>query len=88
MKLAGATYLLCLDYKALASRNLISFAPTSGRSPCRVFGTGLLYCGQGIARHAQPADMDVTAEGGAWKTVHAHSSAPLDFEASKLILQR
>lgn len=42
VKLAGAAYLLYLGYKALSSRNLISFAPAQRQSLKRVFATGLL----------------------------------------------
>lgn len=38
----GAAYLLWLGFRALASRNLISFAPSSRQSLPRVFVTGLL----------------------------------------------
>jgi threonine/homoserine/homoserine lactone efflux protein len=41
VKLAGAAYLLWLGFKALASRNLISFAPAARQSLWRVFSTGL-----------------------------------------------
>ena len=42
VKLAGAAYLLWLGYKALTSRNLISFTPAAKQSLRRVFATGLL----------------------------------------------
>jgi threonine/homoserine/homoserine lactone efflux protein len=42
VKLAGAAYLLWLGYKALTSRNLISFTPAAKQSMARVFATGLL----------------------------------------------
>lgn len=42
VKLVGAAYLLWLGFKALASRNLISFTPTAKQSLGRVFATGLL----------------------------------------------
>jgi threonine/homoserine/homoserine lactone efflux protein len=42
VKLAGATYLLWLGFKALTSRNLISFTPSAKQSLPRVFATGLL----------------------------------------------
>jgi threonine/homoserine/homoserine lactone efflux protein len=41
VKLAGAAYLLWLGYKAVTSRNLISFTPTAQQSLPRVFATGL-----------------------------------------------
>jgi threonine/homoserine/homoserine lactone efflux protein len=41
VKLAGAAYLLWLGFKALASRNLISFTPTAQQSLRRIFATGL-----------------------------------------------
>jgi threonine/homoserine/homoserine lactone efflux protein len=41
VKLAGAAYLLWLGVSAFASRNLISFAPTTKQSLRRVFTTGL-----------------------------------------------
>jgi threonine/homoserine/homoserine lactone efflux protein len=42
VKAAGAAYLLWLGYKAIGSRNLISFAPTDQQPLWRVFATGLL----------------------------------------------
>ena len=42
VKLAGAAYLLWLGYKALRSRNLISFEPTAKQPLHRVFWVGLL----------------------------------------------
>jgi len=42
VKAAGAAYLLWLGYKAIRSRNLISFAPTDQQPLWRVFATGLL----------------------------------------------
>lgn len=42
VKAAGAAYLLWLGYKAITSRNLISFAPTDRQPLWRVFATGLL----------------------------------------------
>ncbi|WP_218510671.1 LysE family translocator [Variovorax sp. dw_308] len=42
VKLIGAAYLLWLGFKALASRNLISFTPAARQSLPRVFATGLL----------------------------------------------
>ena len=42
VKIAGAAYLLWLGFKALRSRNLISFAPTAKQSLRTVFATGLL----------------------------------------------
>lgn len=42
VKAAGATYLLWLGYKAIASRSLISFAPTDQQPLWRVFATGFL----------------------------------------------
>ncbi len=43
VKAVGASYLLWLGYKAIASRSLISFAPaTRQQSLARVFATGLL----------------------------------------------
>ena len=42
VKLAGAAYLLWLGFKALTSRNLISFTPTAKQCLPRVFATGLL----------------------------------------------
>jgi len=42
VKLIGAAYLLWLGFKALASRNLISFTPAAQQSLPRVFATGLL----------------------------------------------
>lgn len=42
VKAVGAAYLLWLGYKALTSRNLISFAPTDRQPLGRVFMTGLL----------------------------------------------
>lgn len=41
VKLVGAAYLLWLGFKALTSRNLISFTPTAKQSLLRVFTTGL-----------------------------------------------
>lgn len=41
VKLVGAAYLLWLGFKALTSRNLISFTPTAKQSLRRVFATGL-----------------------------------------------
>lgn len=41
VKLIGAAYLLWLGFKALASRNLISFTPAAKQSLGRVFATGL-----------------------------------------------
>jgi threonine/homoserine/homoserine lactone efflux protein len=42
VKLVGAAYLLWLGFRALVSRNLISFTPTAQQSLPRVFATGLL----------------------------------------------
>ena len=42
VKAAGAAYLLWLGVRALASRSLISFAPTDRQPPLRIFLTGLL----------------------------------------------
>ena len=42
VKLAGAAYLLWLGFKALTSRNLISFTPAAHQRLARVFVTGLL----------------------------------------------
>ena len=42
VKLAGAAYLLWLSFKALTSRNLISFTPAAHQRLARVFVTGLL----------------------------------------------
>ncbi|MEJ8851272.1 LysE family translocator [Variovorax rhizosphaerae] len=42
VKLIGAAYLLWLGFKALASRNLISFTPAARQGLPRVFATGLL----------------------------------------------
>jgi threonine/homoserine/homoserine lactone efflux protein len=42
VKAVGATYLLWLGYKAITSRNLISFAAAEQQSLPRVFVTGLL----------------------------------------------
>jgi threonine/homoserine/homoserine lactone efflux protein len=42
VKLVGAAYLLWLGFRALASRNLISFTPAARQSLPRVFATGLL----------------------------------------------
>lgn len=42
VKLAGATYLLWLGYKAITARGLISFAPAHRQPLRRVFSTGLL----------------------------------------------
>ncbi|WP_256221726.1 LysE family translocator [Variovorax sp. OK605] len=42
VKAVGALYLLWLGYKALASGNLISFAPTAKLSLSRVFLTGVM----------------------------------------------
>jgi threonine/homoserine/homoserine lactone efflux protein len=42
VKVAGALYLLWLGVRALASRSLISFAPSSRQSLRRIFLTGLL----------------------------------------------
>ncbi len=42
VKLAGAAYLLWLGYKAVTSRNLISFTPAAQQPLPRVFATGLL----------------------------------------------
>ncbi len=42
VKVAGATYLLWLGYKAISSRSLISFVPTEHQSLSRIFITGLL----------------------------------------------
>ena len=42
VKAAGATYLLWLGYKAIASRSLISFGPANRQPMTRVFVTGLL----------------------------------------------
>ncbi|MEJ8823014.1 LysE family translocator [Variovorax humicola] len=42
VKLIGAAYLLWLGFRALASRNLISFTPAARQSLPRVFATGLL----------------------------------------------
>jgi threonine/homoserine/homoserine lactone efflux protein len=41
VKLVGAAYLLWLGFKALSSRNLISFTPTAKQSLPRVFAAGL-----------------------------------------------
>ena len=41
VKLAGAAYLLWLGYKALTSRNLITFTPAARQSLRRVFATAL-----------------------------------------------
>ena len=41
VKLLGAAYLVWLGCKALASRNLISFAPADKQAPARVFAAGL-----------------------------------------------
>ena len=41
VKLVGAAYLLWLGFKALTSRNLISFTPTAHQSLRRVLATGL-----------------------------------------------
>ena len=41
VKLLGAAYLVWLGYKALTSRNLISFAPAAKQSPAQVFSAGL-----------------------------------------------
>ena len=38
----GATYLIWLGYKAITSRNLVSFLPTQQQSLTRIFVTGLL----------------------------------------------
>jgi len=40
IKLAGVAYLLWLGFKALTSRNLISFTPTAKQSLRRVFASG------------------------------------------------
>lgn len=42
VKLVGAAYLLWLGYKAIRSRNLISFSPAARQPLRRVFITGLL----------------------------------------------
>ena len=42
VKVAGAGYLLWLGFKALRSRDLISFTPTAHQPLRRVFATGLL----------------------------------------------
>ena len=42
VKLVGAAYLLWLGFKALVSRNLITFTPAAKQSLPRVFATGLL----------------------------------------------
>src|ERR1700712_1968484 len=42
VKAVGALYLIWLGYKALASRNLISFEPSAHRSLRKVFATALL----------------------------------------------
>jgi threonine/homoserine/homoserine lactone efflux protein len=42
VKLVGAAYLLWLGFRALASRNLISFTPAAQQSLPWVFATGLL----------------------------------------------
>jgi threonine/homoserine/homoserine lactone efflux protein len=42
VKVVGAAYLLWLGFKAIASRSLISFAPTAHQPLARVFTTGLL----------------------------------------------
>ena len=41
VKLLGAAYLVWLGYKAVASRNLISFAPSAKQAPVKVFADGL-----------------------------------------------
>ena len=42
VKAVGASYLLWLGFKALRSRNLVSFKPAAKKSLRRVFATGLL----------------------------------------------
>lgn len=42
VKATGAAYLLWLGYKAISSRDLITFAPTGHQPLRRVFATGLL----------------------------------------------
>lgn len=42
VKIVGAAYLFWLGYKALTSRNLISFNPAERQSLARVFATGLV----------------------------------------------